>query len=73
VFGDPASLLADRQSAWPRYDYLDLIVAGGYPEVLSIPVQSARRSWFDGYLSTVIVRDIGESASVRDADIPQLP
>jgi hypothetical protein len=69
VFGDPASLLSDRQSDWTRDDYLSLITAGGYPEALTIPVQSARRSWYDGYLSTVIVRDIGGFASVRDADV----
>lgn len=69
VFDDPASLLIDRQSAWNRDDYLGLIVEGGYPEVLTIPVQPARRSWYDGYLSTVIVRDIGDFTSIRDADV----
>jgi uncharacterized protein len=29
VFGDPAILLDDRQSAWTRNNYLDLITAGG--------------------------------------------
>lgn len=73
LFGDPASLLDERQSGWTRDGYLDLITAGGYPEVLTIPVQPARRSWFDGYLSTVIVRDIGDFASIRDADaIPRV-
>lgn len=73
VFGDPASLLDDRQSGWTRDSYLSLITAGGYPEVLTIPVQSVRQSWYDGYLSTVIVRDIGDFASVRDADaIPKV-
>lgn len=73
LFGDPASLLDSRQSGWTRDSYLSLITAGGYPEVLTIPVQSVRRSWYDGYLSTVIVRDIGDFASVRDADaIPKV-
>jgi uncharacterized protein len=73
VFGDPTSLLDDRQSAWTRDNYLDLITSGGYPEALTIPVQSARWSWYDGYLSTVIVRDIGDFTSIRDADaIPKV-
>src|SRR5487761_1310725 len=73
VFGDPASLLGGGQAEWTRDDYLSLITAGGYPEVLAIPVQPARNSWFDGYLSTVIVRDIGDFASIRDADaIPKV-
>jgi uncharacterized protein len=73
VFSAPASLLDGRQSGWTRDNYLSLIAAGGYPEALTIPVQSARWSWYDGYLSTVIVRDIGDFASIRDADaIPKV-
>lgn len=73
VFGDPASLLSDRRSRWTRDDYLGLIVAGGYPEALTIPVQSVQRSWYQSYLSTIIVRDIADFASVRDADaIPKV-
>jgi uncharacterized protein len=69
IFGNPASLIDTRRSGWPRDRYLRLIVEGGYPEVLTIPVQSVRQSWFEGYLSTVIVRDIGDFASIRDADV----
>ena len=73
VFADPASLLDGGRARWTRDDYLGLITAGGYPEVLTIPVPSARNSWFDGYLSTVIVRDIGDFASIRNADaIPRV-
>jgi hypothetical protein len=61
--------LATRQSSWTRGAYLDLITEGGYPEVLTIGVPAVRRSWYEGYLSTVIVRDIGDFASLRDAEV----
>jgi hypothetical protein len=69
LFGDPTSLLASRESPWTRDAYLDLIAEGGYPEVLTISAPAVRRSWYDGYLSTVIVRDIGDFASLRDAEV----
>ena len=56
LFGEPSSLLASRESPWVRDAYLDLIAEGGYPEVLTISAPAVRRSWYDGYLNTVIVR-----------------
>jgi uncharacterized protein len=56
-----------------RDAYLDLITEGGYPEVLTIGIPAVPRSWYEGYLSTVIVRDIGDFASLRDAEaIPKV-
>jgi hypothetical protein len=69
LFGEPSSLLASRESPWMRDAYLDLITESGYPEVLTIGVQAIRRSWYEGYLSTVIVRDIGDFVSLRDAEV----
>lgn len=40
-------------------DYAALIVRGGYPEAASLP-DRMRRRWFDGYLSGVVRRDLGE-------------
>jgi predicted AAA+ superfamily ATPase len=73
LFADPASLLDVRHSPWTRDGYLDLITEGGFPEVLDIRSAPVRRSWYSGYLNTVIVRDIGDFASVRNAEaIPQI-
>jgi predicted AAA+ superfamily ATPase len=73
LFADPGSLLDVRHSPWTRDGYLDLITEGGFPEVLDIPSASVRRSWYSGYLNTVIVRDIGGFAAVRNAEaIPQV-
>jgi predicted AAA+ superfamily ATPase len=69
LFNEPSGLLTARRSSWTRDAYLDLITEGGYPEVLTIGVPAVRRSWYEGYLSTVIVRDIGDFASLRDAEV----
>lgn len=66
MFGDPDRMLAD--SDWGRRDYIEAVVAGGYPEAAVMPSIVARRAWYDGYLSTVINRDISNFAAVAHAD-----
>ncbi|MGH3260823.1 MAG: ATP-binding protein, partial [Trebonia sp.] len=73
VFTDPASLLDLRRSPWTRDAYLSLIVDGGFPEALGIGSAAAKQSWYEAYLATVIVRDIGDFASVRNVEaIPKV-
>ena len=62
VFADPNSLLTE--STWRRQEYLECVIAGGYPEALSITSELARRAWYEGYLQTVISRDIQNFATV---------
>jgi predicted AAA+ superfamily ATPase len=72
LFRDPASLRG-RESAWTRDDYVRVICAGGYPEVLGLTSPVARRAWFDGYLTTVINRDISDFAEIgKIRAIPRL-
>lgn len=55
-----------------KRDYLDRVVAGGFPEALT---RSGRRreAWFDAYVDTVIEREgPGIAASPRTADLPRL-
>ena len=66
VFDDPTQLITG--SRWERQRYLDCLVAGGYPEVLGIDSALARRAWYDGYLSTVINRDIRDFATITRGD-----
>ncbi|MQA93587.1 MAG: DUF4143 domain-containing protein [Streptosporangiales bacterium] len=71
VFGDPASLAGD--SSWTRTDYLDLALMGGYPEVVALSSGVARRAWYDGYLTTIVNRDISNFAEIDKAHaIPRL-
>ncbi len=71
LFGDPSSLLASR----PRIamDARRLPGPGlrrvATPRSWTISASAVRRSWYDGYLNTVIVRDIGDFASLRDAEV----
>ncbi|MCH7231575.1 ATP-binding protein [Glycomyces sp. L485] len=63
LFGDPTALISQK-STWNRTDYLELMALGGYPEVVGIGSDLARAAWFDGYLSTVINRDIQSFAEI---------
>jgi len=66
LFDEPARLLTS--SPWTRQQYIDCMTDGGYPEVLGITSSIARRAWYDGYLSTVINRDIRDFATVTHGD-----
>lgn len=65
VFNDPQQLIGP-DSTWSREDYINLIVSGGYPELAPLsPESSVRRTWYTGYLTTVIERDIADFAEVH--------
>jgi hypothetical protein len=63
VFADPSSL-RETESGWTRDDYIQAICSGGYPEARALRSQVARSAWHDGYLSTVINRDISDFAEI---------
>lgn len=72
LFRAPESLRG-QESTWTRDDYVRVICAGGYPEVLGLTSPVARRAWFDGYLTTVINRDISDFAEIgKIRSIPQV-
>jgi uncharacterized protein len=72
LFQEPFPLAAE-ESAWTRDDYVRAICDGGFPEVLPLTNPVARRAWYDGYLTTVINRDIADFAEIGKARaIPRL-
>lgn len=72
VFGDPASLRG-AESGWTRGEYIRAICSGGYPEARGLRSQIARSAWFDGYITTVINRDISGFAEISKARaVPRL-
>jgi uncharacterized protein len=72
VFRQP-SVLHGQESAWTRDDYVRVICDGGYPEALPLTAPVARRAWYDGYITTVVNRDISEFAEIGKARaIPRL-
>ena len=73
LFEGPASLLADQPSPWDRGAYADAMVVGGYPEAVALDHHHLRGAWFEGYLSTVILRDVGSFAQVQHVEaVPRL-
>lgn len=72
VFREPTSFHGE-ESTWTRDNYVHAVCSGGYPEVRSISSRVARNGWFDGYLTTVINRDISDFAEIgKIRAIPRL-
>jgi uncharacterized protein len=63
VFREPASLQG-TESSWTREEYIRAICLGGYPEARGLRSRVARSAWYDGYLTTVINRDISDFAEI---------
>ena len=54
-----------------RTTLLQRVLAGGYPEVLARATGQARARWFDGYLTTLVQRDVRDLAQIEG--VIQLP
>lgn len=63
--------LAPYRSDLGRDEVLRLALRGGFPEVLTRATDSARRRWFDAYITTLLYRDIRDLASIEG--LTQLP
>jgi uncharacterized protein len=73
LIDEPRQMLGADSSTWTRADYLDLITSGGFPEAVRMPVGPVRRAWFEGYLQTVIQRDVRQFADIQHASlVPRL-
>jgi len=63
----PRSFSGDRKEVLAR------AIRGGYPEMLERKTERLRRLWLDGYVTTLISRDVREIGNVRDLkDFPTL-
>ncbi|MGH3451493.1 MAG: ATP-binding protein [Haloechinothrix sp.] len=69
LFAGRGSFAGADESRWDRQAYLDLMCTGGYPEVLGIRSAKLRHGWFEGYLSTVVLRDIGSFAQIQHSEL----
>lgn len=73
VFAGPETFHGTPASTWTRDQYIELACTGGYPEAIEITDPRVRAAWFDGYLSTVVLRDITNFANIQHgALIPRL-
>lgn len=50
-----------------RRDYIDLILAGGFPETRALPIRSRQRQYRD-YIEAVVDRDVADIIPVRKPD-----
>lgn len=68
IAGGPDAITAPGDAVDLR-DYLDLMLAGSFPEPsLRMPV-TARRRWFAGYVEQMITRDVPAVAPRRDPEL----
>ncbi|CAN5530127.1 ATP-binding protein [soil metagenome] len=70
---DPTALVSPDASTTTRDDYIERVVAGGFPMALQRPPGPARQRWFDDYVDQAITRDLLDLSKVRQgAKLPQL-
>jgi predicted AAA+ superfamily ATPase len=69
-----AEVLPDRTTTTlTKGDYLLRATRGGFPEVVIRTAERRRAAWFDGYVSTLIQRDIRDVADVGHiAEVPRI-
>lgn len=56
-----------------RKQFIDRILAGGYPEVIKRTSQNRRTAWFDSYLTTILQRDVKDISQIDGlTELPRL-
>lgn len=66
AFTEPDRWRSAPPLALTRSDYLQRLVAGGFPEPCRMGSSRLRRAWFANYVAAVTERDIREMARVRE-------
>ena len=70
VFADAPPVLDRSTSSAPLTDRM---LRGGYPEAFSIASAERRRTWFDGYMTTILQRDVRDLARIEGlTELPRL-
>ncbi|MCX8566048.1 MAG: hypothetical protein ON057_000775 [Glomeribacter sp. 1016415] len=60
-------------SACKRERWIDILLAGGFPEAVSRSSEKRRAAWFDSYLHAILQRDVRELANLEQlSEIPNL-
>jgi predicted AAA+ superfamily ATPase len=68
IAGGPDAVTAPEDALSIR-DYLDLMLAGSFPEPSLRMPATARRRWFAGYVEQMITRDVAAVAPRRDPEL----
>jgi predicted AAA+ superfamily ATPase len=69
LFAGDAGGMAGRTSSTSREEYVERIVAGGFPIPLSRATAAGRYRWFDDYVRLTVERDVRELARVEQAAV----
>jgi len=69
LFRNEAGKLAGRTSGSAREQYVERIVAGGFPIPLTRATAAGRSRWFDDYVRLTLERDVRELARVEQAAV----
>ena len=73
LWADPARLPEIPSHPVTRDEYVDRILAGGFPMILQRLTTRARTSWFADYVNLVVMRDVLDIARVRQREaLPRL-
>ena len=59
-----SALPADRPNV---VDYVELAMAGGFPQAVALSDSRDRRTWYDAYIDELVSRDIARLGGGRDA------
>ncbi|MGH3245630.1 MAG: ATP-binding protein [Trebonia sp.] len=65
LWRDPARLLELPTHPVARSEYIDRVLAGGFPMLLRRQTTRARTSWFADYVNLVVMRDVLDIAQIR--------
>lgn len=70
LFDDPAATVAAAPtSTTTREEYVERVVAGGFPMALARSTANARARWFDDYVNLTLERDVQEISRIRQGDL----
>ena len=70
LFDDPAATVAAvPTSTTTREEYVERVVAGGFPMALARSTANARARWFDDYVNLTLERDVREISRIRQGDL----
>jgi len=62
---DPHACVSPELSSTTREDYINRIVAGGFPLALAASSDAARNRWLKNYVSLTLARDVVELSAIR--------
>ncbi len=69
VLAGEVTALLGRTSTTGRDEYVERIVAGGFPMALARPTSAGRARWFDDYVRLTLERDVRELARIEQAAV----